>query len=158
MKTIVIALSMISGVSLANGPSKGQNSPPPDSFQLAHARYVDSFVIAHDAQDAELFAALPDSIKPRIAAATQAWKAVALAEANQDLNQRANTVDSLQGIFTRKRDSLLVMIKDSAARDQVRSRLAVLETVRADLKAKLEARKAEIAAKVAGMGGKAGSK
>jgi hypothetical protein len=101
---------------------------------------------------------MPDSIKPLIAAATQAWKAVTLADADQDMNQRAKTVDSLQGIFTQKRDSLLVLIKDSTARDQVRSRIAVLESVRADLKAKLEARKAEIAAKIAGMGGKTGTK
>jgi hypothetical protein len=158
MRTILLTLSMLSGIALADGSATGATPPGSDSFQVAHTRYVDSVVVSHEAQDAELFAALPDSIKPLIAAATQAWKAVTLADADQDMNQRAKTVDSLQGIFTQKRDSLLVLIKDSTARDQVRSRIAVLESVRADLKAKLEARKAEIAAKIAGMGGKTGTK
>jgi hypothetical protein len=152
MRTLLIALAMASTVSFADGSS------PFDSFQVAHARYVDSVVVSHEAQDAELFAALPDSIKPMITAATQAWKAVALADADQDVNQRAKTVDSLQTIFSQKRDSLLVLIKDATAREQVRTRIAVLESVRADLKAKLEARKAEITAKIASMGGKSGQK
>ncbi|HXP89755.1 MAG TPA: hypothetical protein VN931_02385 [Fibrobacteria bacterium] len=156
MKTILMALSVVSGVALADGSQSGPPSPPFDSFQVAQTRYVDSVVVSHEAQDAELFAALPDSIRPLIAAATQAWKAVALADADQDPNQRAKTVDSLKGIFTQKRDSLLVLIKDSATRDQIRTRIAILESVRTDLKAKLEARKEQIAAKIAGM--KAASK
>jgi hypothetical protein len=152
MRTLLIALALASTASIADGTT------PFDSFQITHARYVDSVVVSHEAEDAQLFAALPDSIKPLIAAATQSWEAVTLAEADQDSNQRAKTVDSLQGIFSRKRDSLLVMIKDSVARGQVRLRIAILESVRADLKAKLEARKAEIAAKIASMGGKTGTK
>jgi len=156
MKSLFVAIVSLSAIAFADGPGAGPGPSPSDSFQMAHARYVDSVVAVHEAQDAQLFAALPDSIRPMIAAATQAWKVVALADTDQDDSQRIKTVDSLQTIFTRKRDSLLVLIKDATARDQVRTRVGVLEAVRADLKAKLEARKAEIAAKIAGM--KAGTK
>ena len=114
------------------------------TLNVIHQLKDDSIVAAHKVKDDSLFADLkkhtPDSLKIKIDEMGKSWVL-------------ANNIDSIKNVFANKRDSIISVIKknDTAAAAKIKARIAELESDRIALKVKLDARKAEIEAKIAEM-------
>ena len=135
MRNLIVAIVLVAGVCFS-APVK------------VNTARVDSAVTAQKIKDSILFSelrkAVPDSLRARVDSAQKVWKSI------QPTNKKVDAVvvDSLNKVFSEKRDSILSKIKDTAEAVKIKARIAVLEAERAELKAKLDARKSEIVSKI----------
>lgn len=173
MKSILTIAVLVAGHSFAANPSSGGSFGPIQVYQNLRdsAMKADSLFIAlHGAErdsiertehqkDSVLFAnKLPDSVRAKIDAASKAFRE------RKDLGdalRSATTVDtlklaefragndSLRRTWDAKRDSQIAKLKDPAIQSRVKARIAEIDRHRVESWARIEARRLEIAARIA---------
>ncbi len=163
MKAPLFAIAAIAAVVVAEGPI---GPPPEDGFDHDSLRQMDSILvenhrIAFDSilqeqriKDSLLFTQLlPDSLRARVEQRlrdfdTRRQEFAALGQDTSKSSLALAKADSLRRTWEAKRDSQVLLIKDSTTRVKVQARIVEIAAQRESIRAKLGARRAELEARI----------
>lgn len=163
MKTSLFTIAAIAGMVVAEGPVM---MPPEETSDHDSLRRMDSILVedhrsAFDSilqeqriKDSLLFAQLlPDSLRVRVEQRLREFDArrQEFAALSQDTSKSLLALakaDSLRRTWEAKRDSQVLMIKDSTTRTKVQARIVEITAQKESIRAKLTARRTELEARI----------